>query len=189
MTMSRIALSAALGAALLVAVCTPAAAGCADLDVKGTAKPGAYLPVSLRLSPDRNSDDDQGIVGFWRVTFVSKGSLYIPDDTVVDTAYVQWHSDGTEIMNSSRPPSTGSFCLGVWEKTGPTTYRLNHVALSWNPDGTPIGPASVREKVTLNRGGNVYTGTFTIVQYDLDGNVLIPTPIVGVLEGKRITAD
>jgi hypothetical protein len=143
----------------------------------------------LAADHDRDGDDNDGIVGLWHVTFVSRGSQYIPDDTPIDSAYVQWHSDGTEIMNSSRPPATGSFCMGVWEKTGRHTYRLNHVALSWNPDGTPQGPASIREEVTLDRSGNTYKGTFTIVQYDLTGiNVLVPTPIVGVLTAERITA-
>ncbi len=31
----------------------------------------------------------------------------------VDNAFVQWHSDGTEIMNSRRPAQDGNFCLGV----------------------------------------------------------------------------
>jgi hypothetical protein len=118
---------------------------------------------------------------------VSKGSVYVPDGTVIDSAYAQWHSDGTEIMNSSRPPSTGSFCLGVWKKTGPSTYRLNHIGLSWNPDGAPLGPASIREEVTLDRSGNRYAGTLSITQYDLSGiNVLAPTPIVGVIKAYRI---
>jgi hypothetical protein len=56
------------------------------------------------------------IVGFWHVTFVSKGTGFIPDGTIVDMGFSQWHSDGTEILNSSRPPATSNFCLGVWEK-------------------------------------------------------------------------
>jgi len=145
-----------------------------------------------RLERVSNDGDQQRatIVGFWRATFVSEGSTYIPDETVVDSAYVQWHSDGTEIMNSSRPPSTSSFCLGVWKRTGPFTYALTHFALSWNPDGTPLGTASINEQVTLDRDGNTYTGSFTITQYDMSGNnVLPPTPIVGVVTGKRITAN
>jgi hypothetical protein len=146
-------------------------------------------PRLMRVS---ENGEQQGatIVGFWRATFVSEGSTYIPDNVTVDSAYVQWHSDGTEIMNSSRPPSTSSFCLGVWKKTGPFTYALTHFALSWNPDGTPLGPASIDEQVTLDRDGNTYTGNFTITQYDVTGkNVLQPTPIVGIVTGKRITAN
>ena len=150
-----------------------------------------YRPAAFVITPDRD-DEERGaaIVGLWHVTFVSRGSLHIPDGTVIDAGYAQWHSDGTEIMNSSRPPATGSFCLGVWKKIGPATYRLNHIGLSWNPDGTPVGPASIREEVTVDRSGNKYTGTFSITQYDLSGiNVLTPTPIVGVIMAYRIEPD
>ena len=39
------------------------------------------------------------IVGFWHVTFISKGTGFIPDGTVVDMGFSQWHSDGTEILD------------------------------------------------------------------------------------------
>jgi hypothetical protein len=196
--MVKVIVATAFGAAAFGVIWAPnvSAAGCALPDeTRGSApqrpqfQAGAYRPASFVLAADRN-DGDAGIVGFWHVTFVSEGSQYIPDNTPIDSAYVQWHSDGTEIMNSSRVPATGSFCLGVWKQTGRFTYRLNHIALSWNADGTPQGPASIREEVTLDRSGNKYTGTFTIVQYDVTGtNVLKPTPIVGVITGRRITAD
>jgi hypothetical protein len=199
--MLRVVVTAVVGAAALGVMWTPtAAAGCAFPDPTGASVThssrsqigtGEYHPAAFMLTSDhdRRDDDSDGIVGLWHVTFVSRGSQYIPDGTQVDSAYVQWHSDGTEIMNSSRPPSTGSFCMGVWEKTGRNTYRLNHVAISWNPDGTPEGPASIREEVTLDHSGNTYKGTFTIIQYDLSGiNVVIPTPIVGELTAERITA-
>src|SRR6476620_7969481 len=36
------------------------------------------------------------IVGFWHVTFTAAGNTNgIPDGTTLDSAYVQWHSDGT----------------------------------------------------------------------------------------------
>ncbi len=175
---------------------SPAIAGCAPGGDKPAAvsqrrqpagRSGQVRPVSLALVSDRIDDDTDAIVGLWHATFVAKGSAFVPDGTVVDSAYVQWHADGTEIMNSSRPPVTGSFCLGVWKKTGSSTYRLNHVGLSWNPDGTPLGPASIREEVKLARNGNTYTGTFTIIQYDLSGtNVLVPTPVIGVIAAYRI---
>ena len=93
---------------------------------------------SVGLGCVRPSD---GIVGFWHVAFVAQGNTNgIPDGTTIDSAYVQWHSDGTEIMNSSRDPRTGNFCLGVWKRTGAFTYTLKHLALSWDGSGTPVGP-------------------------------------------------
>jgi hypothetical protein len=47
---------------------------------------------------------------------------------VIDDALATWHSDGTEIMNSSKPPISQSWCMGVWKTVGPrtscTTSRL-----------------------------------------------------------------
>jgi hypothetical protein len=127
------------------------------------------------------------IVGFWHVTFISKGTGFIPDGTVVDMGFSQWHSDGTEILNSSRPPATSNFCLGVWEKTGPSTYKLNHFALSSDLNGNMVGPGNIRENVTLGPQGTTYTGTFSIDQYDTSRNLL--AHIVGEVKATRITVD
>jgi len=98
----------------------------------------------------------------------------------------QWHSDGTEILNSSRAPETQSFCLGVWKKITPFHYRLNHFAISW-ANGNLLGPGNIRENVILSHDGNSFTGTFTVDQYDQAGHILVH--LVGQIEGKRITVD
>jgi len=105
----------------------------------------------------------------------------------VDQGFSQWHSDGTEILNSSRPPATSNFCLGVREKTGPSAYKLNHFALSSDLNGNMIGPATIRENVTLDSHGAAYSGTFSIDQYDTSGKLLVH--IVGEVKATRITVD
>jgi hypothetical protein len=142
----------------------------------------AQHPASAAVSPV-----GAPIVGFWHVKFISKGTGFIPDGTVVDMGFSQWHSDGTEILNSSRPPATSNFCLGVWAKTGPSTYKLNHFALSSDLNGNMIGPANIREDVTLDTNGTSYSGTFSISQYDTSGNLLVH--IVGEVKATRITVD
>ena len=127
------------------------------------------------------------IVGLWHVKFVSEGTSFIPDGTVIDMGFAQWHSDGTEILNSSRPPATSNFCLGVWEKTGRYTYKLNHFALSSDLNGNLIGPANIRENVTLDPTGRTYSGTFSIDQFDLNGNNL--AHITGNVSAARLTVD
>lgn len=144
---------------------------------------GSRIGPKLRLV----ADSGEPIVGFWRVTFTSEGTTGIPDGTVIDQAYAQWHSDGTEIMNSSRPPVTQSFCLGVWKKVGGLKYKLNHFAISWDQQSNPVGPANIHEEVALDRKGNSFTGTFAIDQYDQAGNTLVH--ITGTLAGVRITPD
>jgi hypothetical protein len=130
--------------------------------------------------------DEPGIVGLWRVTFLSEKNPGIPDNTVIDAGFAEWHSDGTEIMNSSRVPATGNFCLGVWTRSGPRSYKLNHFALNFKADGTLVGPTRLYEEVALN-GHDSFVGSFTIDDYDQNGNLL--DHIGGRVEGKRITVD
>ena len=143
-------------------------------------------PATLSLAADGRDSDGQ-IVGFWKFQFVSQGSSGIPDGAVVDNGFTQWHADGTEITNSFRPPSTGNFCLGVYQQTGSSTYSLNHFALGWDPLGNFIGPVQIREKVTLSHNSNQFTGTFTIDQFNPAGSVL--AHVQGQVMGTRITVN
>jgi hypothetical protein len=120
------------------------------------------------------------------VKFVSVGGAGIPDGTEIDAGYSQWHSDGTEIMNSGgRSPITGDFCLGVWTRVGENKYKLNHLGAGWDPTGANlIGPGHIQEAVTLAPGGNKFSGTFTVDQYDESGNVLVL--LLGTITGTRI---
>lgn len=112
--------------------------------------------------------------------------------------YVTWHADGTELMNSGRAPTTGNHCMGVWEQTGPSTFKLNHFPLAWEFDAnTPstaqgtggadyIGPANIRETVTVSRDGSSYEGYFTLVQYAADEKTVL-ADIAGVVNATRVT--
>ena len=152
----------------------------------GLANAGSLLLTS-------NSADT--IVGMWHVTFTAQGNQGgPPDGTPIDNALVTWHSDGTEIMNSGRPPQDGQFCMGVWKRIGVLRYKLNHIAWGGNDTanaptgiGNPAGPTRFVEEVTVSPDGNHYTGTFTLDAYDTSGNVV--ARIVGVLAGTRITTD
>ena len=145
-------------------------------------KAGASLkPASLEMV---SKSDWVGapIVGFWKV------QLALPDGTVIDDGYTQWHADGTEILNSSRAPGTGNFCMGVWKRTGRSTYKLNHFAMQWDPTGTIfIGPLNLKEEITLDRHHNSYAGTFTVDQYDTNGNIIGHG--AGNVTAQRITVD
>lgn len=122
------------------------------------------------------------ITGMYRFTFTAGGS-------VADQGFTTWHADGTEIMNSGRAPMTQSFCMGVWTRTGAQTYRLNHWALSWDATGKVfVGPANIREYVTLSRDGNSYAGTFKLTQYDSSGKNVLGVAS-GTVAATRVTAD
>lgn len=146
------------------------------------------------------------ITGLYEVTLTSRGTPGIPDGTVVDHGYSVWHADGSEIMNSGRPAGDTNFCLGTWAQTGARTYMLNHFTLSWfqsvsaTPDaGTPplpglysvnnifAGPGNISETVTLAMDRQSFSGSFTITQFDTNGNVVPGFPISGDVAAKRLT--
>jgi hypothetical protein len=152
---------------------------------------GTFQPGSLLLA----SDDADAIVGMWHATFTAEGNEPgPPDGTPIDNTLVVWHSDGTEIMNSARPPQDGDFCLGVWQKTGRLTYKLNHFAWLSNDTanapsgiGNPQGPTRFFEEITLSPDGKHYTGRFTLDASDPSGNPV--AHIVGVISATRVTVD
>ena len=134
------------------------------------------------------------IVGMWHVTFTAeKNELGPPDGTPIDNSIVVWHSDGTEIMNSLRPAQDGNFCLGVWEKTGKFTYKLNHLPWAGNDTtnapgiGNPQGGVQIFQEITLSPDGNHYTGRFTLDAYDPSGNST--AHIIGVINATRLTVN
>jgi hypothetical protein len=172
----------------------PANAACTAQDSMSTGMvPALYFQGGdSRDGLLRVSDEDQAvIVGLWKVTFTAKGNKPPgpPDGAPIDAGYVTWHADGTELMNSGREPLTGSFCMGVWKQVGPSTFRLNHVALSWDSTGTVfIGPTSIRETVTVDGTGNHYTGAFSIVQYATDEKTVLGG-VVGVVSAMRVNVN
>jgi hypothetical protein len=157
--------------------------------------PAAFHPSSNRAGDqfgDRDHDNqgDPSIVGLWKFQFVvEENTVGFPNNTVFDFGYTTWHADSTEIMNSgTRTPNSSSFCMGVYKQTGRFAYHLNHFALSWNNTGTAfVGPANIVENVTLDARGDSYSGTFTVDQFDTNGNNI--AHFQGKVTAQRVTAD
>ena len=188
--MFRIVITGTLAmGSLAMGLVTEASAGCVN---PPGFKAGAFHPISwqgtgefgrgspLPLAADREDSVDR-IVGFWRVTYVSKGNPGVPDGTVFDNAFQQWHSDGTEIHNSQAPAAAGNICLGVWKKTGRSHYTMNHDLT--NNELTNRG--QIREEIDLDRSGHEHFGTVTIDNYDPAGNLLVH--LQGTVHATRIT--
>jgi hypothetical protein len=195
-------LVSAMGALLFAVAMVPGALAQCGFN-KDYVKPAAWHPqlgsahlMHAALFDDDNDRGGPSIVGMWHVIFTAHtvNGNPIPSNAypMIDNALVVWHSDKTEIMNSARPPQDGNFCLGVWEKTGARSYYLNHLPWLGNDGanapggiGNPTGGAQIIERVTLSEDGNSYSGTFTLVAYNLDGTKAIT--FTGVLAGTRIT--
>jgi hypothetical protein len=173
------------------------------LTSQASAECGSYFlghKAGVVISPQSwsgvvSEDSNDRIVGMWHVTFTAQGNqIGPPDGTPIDNSLVTWHSDGTELMNSARPPQDGDFCMGVWKRTGKDTYKLNHFAWFANDTanaptgiGNPTGPTRIFEEVTLSPDKKHYTGTFTLDAYDTSGTQV--AHIVGVIAATRITLD
>ncbi len=172
---------AAVAAGLLVgATASAASAACGDDSWRGaTVKPtaatgqGAYL-----LAADKSLAQ---IVGMWSVTFSD------PNGKMVDFGYQQWHSDGTEILNSGgRSPASENFCMGVWAALHDNEFALNHWALSYDPaSGVLNAKVRIRADVHVGPGGNVFSGPFTQDVYNPQGGLIVH--LTGQLNGQRIT--
>jgi hypothetical protein len=172
---------------LAMGLVTAASAGCANLPgfKAGTVQPMSWRGTGesgsgpLLLIADRDDSVD-GIVGFWRVKYV------LSDGTVLDDAYQQWHSDGTEIHNSDGPAAQGNICLGVWKKTGRSHYQLNHFYLNSDPATDTLQyRVQIREEIDLDRSGDKHSGTFAINGYELDGTPAFQ--VEGTVLATRIT--
>lgn len=119
------------------------------------------------------------MVGMWSIKF------FTPDNHLFDFGYTQWHSDGTEFLNSgSRKPAWQNYCLGVWKKTGDYTYRLNHFAIGYDDAGNHVNDVNIHEFIRLDPGGNTFDGSFEIDVYDLTHTRI--AQVGGTLTGSRI---
>ena len=162
--------------------------------MRGPAGQPRLLRTPLGEPEDENAPEPS-INGMWHVKFIAMGNAGIPDKTEIDAGFSVWHADGSEILNSGgRAPSTSSFCLGVWQHAGPRKYTLNHIAIAWDPtpsnadpNGVIVGPATIRENITLGANGNAFSGTFTITQYDESMKVL--AQVKGNITGTRVTVN
>jgi hypothetical protein len=137
------------------------------------------------------ADTVEPIVGMWHVIFTAEGnSEGPPNGTPIDNAIIVWHGDGTEIMNSGRPPQDGNFCMGIWTKVRPNQYRVNHFAWAGNDTtnaGNPVGPTRLVEAVTVSGDGNSLLGRFTLRATDSTGKTT--AFIKGTITGTRVTME
>jgi len=206
MKVAHRAVTTTLSAAVVGMLLVPAASGCAMGQ-----QPAAPFAIGQVMQDSRNplglvtsaslardlsraaSGKSPSIVGMWSFQFISVGNTTrnpsIPDGTQINFGYTQFHSDETEILNAgARSPAQENFCLGVWQKTGNSTYQVNHFALNYNAaTGTLLGRIIVIEMITVSPGGTALSGTFVENVYDINGNET--DHLTGQVTAQRITVD
>ena len=142
----------------------------------------ATQTTSETSDAERWAHGTEPIVGMWKMDFED------PAHGFSDKGYSVWHSDHTEFMNSTRPPSGGAVCEGVWERVGDLTYRLNHFAIAYGDGVNLTSLYHFNEEVRVDQSGNSFSGTFTIRAYDPKTHVL-QGEYQGRLTGERVTID
>lgn len=176
----------AAGAAIVMlggVAATPAWAACGDLKQAAAYEDNGSAGRSA-LFHQADWDDGRGhsIVGMWQFRMMAGGQL-------ADFGYQQWHSDGTELMNSGgRSPAIENFCMGVWKQTSEGRYHLNHFALSYDTSGTLNARINIKEDVTVDRRNATYSGRFTLDAYDPKSNALLQH-VAGTVTAQRVAAD
>ena len=161
----------------------PASAGCTD-----PRSPHAFSAMPHLLAQAATMGDQEAghshrsIVGTWHVTYTTGGA---PGGE----AFIQWHSDGTEVINSGgHSPASANWCMGVWAQTGFLTYEFNHFPIAYNPTtGEIANYINIRGQIMLSPGGDSYTGTFTLDVYDPKGNHV--DHLAGAVVATRLTVD
>ena len=145
--------------------------------------PSMALPMSTARprAVEPNAGAEPSIVGLWNTSFLAGGQL-------VDEGFDMWTSDGLEVLNDFPPPLSGNVCVGVWSRTAPFTYQLNHPSWLFDPSGQNLaGTAFIREKVTLDACGNSFSGKATLDLYDLTGKLTMH--LDADVQSVRITSD
>jgi len=179
--------SLAAAAVLLFTLSSTAAANCIVPNHGASGAVRLVPPPTLAGQPSTaggEAAETSSITGFWSTTFFMGNTADIWDE-----AFELWHDDGTEIaLDNAVTPALGNVCLGTWKQTG-RTIRLLHYAWNWNPDGTKAGIFQLTATITLDRGGQTFTGTYVSDSFDTGGSVIAELHGEGVIRGRRITVD
>lgn len=165
-----------------IACASSASAACGDGGLHPASWQDGRAPGGLLHQASLDNAGSHSVVGMWSFKMTAGGNP-------VDFGYQQWHSDGTELMNSGgRAPATENFCMGVWRQVAPSRYHLNHFALSYDSSGTLNAKVNIKEDVTIDSSGTSYSGPFTLDVYDPNSNALLQH-VAGQVTAQRVPAN
>ncbi|HEU4691872.1 MAG TPA: hypothetical protein VFS23_26085 [Vicinamibacterales bacterium] len=180
----RLALSLSL-VTLITLSAHEASASCFTEGNRLTAARPQFSPHAVAAASDERERSNASIVGLWKADFLIGDG---PD--LFDQAFQQFHSDGTELMLSrGLPPSLGNVCVGIWQRTGPRTYKLKHTAWNWTPDGTFTGTFIMEATLRLSRSGDGFSGTWRADSFDTSGALIPDQHFEGTARAVRVGMD
>jgi hypothetical protein len=92
---------------------------------------------------------------------------------------------------SFSPFAVASAGHGAWKMTGPRTFELTYLNLTFDSfaSGNPTGTLKVRQTTTIDKSGNSYTGSGDYTYYDLAGNPIPNISGTFTITAKRIVVE
>ncbi len=178
---SRLALSVSI-VVLVTLFAGEASASCFSEGSRLNAARSQFSPHAAGGGSDEREHSNASIVGLWKADFLIGSG---PD--LFDQAFQQFHSDGTELMLSrGLPPSLGNVCIGIWQRTGPRTYKLKHTAWNWTTDGSFAGTFIMQATFRLSRSGDSFTGTWQADSFDTSGALIPDQHFEGTARATRV---
>ncbi|MDQ3495132.1 MAG: hypothetical protein M3485_06340 [Pseudomonadota bacterium] len=126
------------------------------------------------------------LVGVWKVD-VAIGPCSLPNPVVFFSAYGTFHAGGTLSDTNWTAPTYRGPGQGVWAYKGNGQYasRFQFFRFDQASPAPATGFNDVRVLITLDAGGNGYSGVVNARQLDLAGNPVGP-PLCGQAIGTRL---
>lgn len=142
--------------------------------------------VAAAHGPGQGNAAAQRLVGAWRVD-VAIGPCSLPEPVAFFSAFNTFHAGGTLSDFNWISPGFRAPGHGVWRYVGNRQYetRFQFFRYDQPAPATASGLQDVRVLITLDRGGNSYTGEVDAQQTDLDGNPVGPA-LCGEALGNRL---
>jgi hypothetical protein len=149
------------------------------------------------IATQGSSSQSGPIVGLWHTVFTAVAPPSPPELAgVFDTAFQQFHDDGTEMMVSKGVrPELGNICVGVWKRRSNGTIQLHHVTWNWTglPGSQNVSTGVFVLDVTLrtNTRGTAFSGRWKAASYDtVDSDVpQAGSELAGTVTAERIYVD
>jgi hypothetical protein len=132
----------------------------------------ALAGVSKRAKAFEGKEQQNPLLGLWDLSFPGIPGLYYKY-AIAEGAYVV---TGNEDANASYVGFKYSPTMGTYARTGPNSYRLRERSWAMKADGTPAGSSDFSGTALVAADGKSWSGSGTITQYDVNGNVAFTIP-------------
>jgi hypothetical protein len=120
------------------------------------------------------------IVGLWETNVLLGGQ-------VIFQSYESFTGDGLEFLNDNGTPIEGNVCFGTWINAPKDSIKVYHPSWNYDMGGNLIGTVVIKSQITIEPGGNTFTGTVVVDTYDVNGKQSGPE-LQAQITGTRITA-